>query len=541
MRQDNTIERQEPSSIGDNRLTLAYLLQDYALRPTDQSQRDFARQNPISRGALRRALHPFEADPDPLDPFFTAPEGLIWLRRLLFAAHLVFSLMGNCGLRLLALFIELAGLDRYIANSLGSHHHYSHLLQDRLIEADKHLQAQICHTEPLNIDVCVDENFHHKTPVLVALEPNSGYVLLCQHADKRDLRTWSERLSPQLERLRLSPRQVVSDAARALIALADEFGVPWSEDLFHVHNHISKALALKVFAAHNKTGGRLEAAVAEAGEAQAQLLSSTSKSLSMLEKVDKSRQKVAELTQEVTQGQRACQWLSGLHEQLSASDHPLCPATGQIRSEADLDLAHEDWLARLTSGLGEHLSAARAKTLTKTLKQCLENIKGRQKVFRERVEVVLEGVEERLRQVVVEGALGSVLFGRYAKTEDEEHWASRALERAQMRWQEATKRMDEDVIEELEDKAEELSNSWQRSTSRLEGFNGLLSLRHENKGRLSSKRLDVVRCLHNNFIKDNKGLTAFERLFGVTPPDLFQAVLERLPLPPAPRKRRLNV
>ena len=49
--------------------------------------------------------------------FFETPHGLDFLERLLTAAHLVFVQANDCGLRNLSWFIELSGLDQFIAPS----------------------------------------------------------------------------------------------------------------------------------------------------------------------------------------------------------------------------------------------------------------------------------------------------------------------------------------------------------------------------------------------------------------------------------------
>lgn len=72
----------------------------------------------------------------------------------------------------------------------------------------------------------------------------------------------------------------------------------------------------------------------------------------------------------------------------------------------------------------------------------------------------------------------------------------------------------------------------------MEGRNGQLALRHHSLHRLSKQRLQVLTALHNYWLKRRDGTTAAERFFGQKPADLFEWLLERLPLPARPARQR---
>jgi hypothetical protein len=90
--------------------------------------------------------------------------------------------------------------------------------------------------------------------------------------------------------------------------------------------------------------------------------------------------------------------------------------------------------------------------------------------------------------------------------------------------------------------AERLAREWagwfQRSSSCVEGRNGQLELRHHGLHRLSPRKLGVLTVLHNYWLKRADGTTAAERFFVAQPQDLFGWLLERLPLPSRPARRR---
>lgn len=85
---------------------------------------------------------------------------------------------------------------------------------------------------------------------------------------------------------------------------------------------------------------------------------------------------------------------------------------------------------------------------------------------------------------------------------------------------------------------EQCAQLFQRSSSGVEGRNGHLSLFHQSHHRLPPRKLRALTVIHN-FIKVRPdGTTAAERFFGQLPRDVFEYLLERMPLPAWPSKSR---
>jgi hypothetical protein len=91
---------------------------------------------------------------------------------------------------------------------------------------------------------------------------------------------------------------------------------------------------------------------------------------------------------------------------------------------------------------------------------------------------------------------------------------------------------------EIEQVASDCAALFQRSSSAVEGRSGQLSLFHQGCHRLSARKLAALTAVHNFSIQRPDQTTAAERLFGRAPPPLFEQRLERVPLPPRPRRRR---
>jgi hypothetical protein len=86
--------------------------------------------------------------------------------------------------------------------------------------------------------------------------------------------------------------------------------------------------------------------------------------------------------------------------------------------------------------------------------------------------------------------------------------------------------------------AKNMTNTFQRTTSPVEGRNGWLSQMHFNGRGLSKKRIKSQTTIHNYFLKREDGTTACERLTGEKPDDLFEFIMENIGSLSEPRKRK---
>lgn len=127
---------------------------------------------------------------------------------------------------------------------------------------------------------------------------------------------------------------------------------------------------------------------------------------------------------------------------------------------------------------------------------------------------------DTLEQVASEAGLKSASIARLAK-------AKRVLPS-----------MIETEVLHLEEQARSAAELFQRSSSCVEGRNGQLSLRHHGLREIRARKLRVLGVLHNFVIKRGDGSTAASRFFGQEHRALFPWLVENMPLPSRPRKRR---
>lgn len=80
--------------------------------PASTTQRQFALEAGVARTTLQYWLARKDAlDADPaVIAFFESPEGLAVLHRIVGAAHMAFTQVGPCGIRLVSMFLELVTL-----------------------------------------------------------------------------------------------------------------------------------------------------------------------------------------------------------------------------------------------------------------------------------------------------------------------------------------------------------------------------------------------------------------------------------------------
>ena len=151
------------------------------------SQRQIAEEIDIPRSTIQHWLNrkdSIDADQEVI-AFFESPAGTAFLHRLVLGAHFVITQLGPCGIRFVCQYLELTGLDRFVASSYGTQQRVSVQMEQALVEFDKEEKMLLAEgMKPKEITVCQDENFHCD-PCLVAIEPVSNFILLEKYSESR--------------------------------------------------------------------------------------------------------------------------------------------------------------------------------------------------------------------------------------------------------------------------------------------------------------------------------------------------------------------
>jgi hypothetical protein len=521
------------------------------------SQRQFARQTGTPRSTLQHWLRrrPADAGLEPeLVAFLDSPAGYRFLRRLVAALHLVFHLASDVGLRPLGRFLELTQLDRFVAPSFGAQQALAVRLQDLLITyADKQKQHLAASMVPKKITACLDENFHGSQPCLVAIEPQSNFLILEAYHPQRDGPTWTAALDQALAGLPVEVVQVTSDQAKGLLACArDGLEAQHTPDLFHGQRELSRATSLPLerqVEAARKEGDRAHAYTETQRQRQRDFQAGPrppgrppdfAGDIGMAEGVE--RQAAAALQRCQDRQEQARQAVRGVADDY----HPFEATSGRPVTAAAVDQrlgqrlqALEDIVA--AAGLGEGSRQALAKA-----RRWLVPLVASLGWFWEMVDALVSGLglTAEARRAFREQLLAGLYWQREASRgrDADERQQRRALAQRLLAaaWSAtgALGRLTEAKRAEVARVAAEAVALFVRSSSCVEGRNGRLSLYHHGQGPLSVGRLQSLTAVHNFVVERADGTTAAERFFGSKPEPVFAWLLERMPELPRPAQKR---
>jgi Family of unknown function (DUF6399) len=511
------------------------------------SQRETAQRSGIPHATFNywtRHYRPTEADP--ADAFFRSAAGELVLRRIVTAALVVFQQRGACGLRLVAEFLHLTQLDRFVAPSRGALQPLAaHLESDLVAFRDNEQPALAQQMKPKTITLITDEHFHSGKPCLVGLEPLAGFLLVECYRDRRDADTWKAAIHEGTAGLPVEVIQMTSDLARALLCCAEKgLQAAHSPDLFHGQRDLLKPLLLpltrpiqqaeKDLEKANKHIAKLDVPVEQVQSSQEMepLIEAVRHELAITERLQqaKGRQEKA------------------VHEVRGVADdyHPFDRHTGQPLTAEEVGKRlheHVDHLAGVVAeaGLGAKATEAvnKSRTWLTTLVGCVAWFWC---LVNTRIaELDLSPEQERVvKEKLLPGHYWAMAAQRARTAEEKKRLGELAEALQKAAWQEGGElaSLTEEERKEVEEVAHQSAGLFQRSSSCVEGRNGRLSLQHHGHSRVSERRLKALTVIHNYMVKRADGTTAAERFFGQKHKEVFTWLLERMPDLPRPASKR---
>jgi hypothetical protein len=483
------------------------------------SQRQVAKGLEVPRSTLQYWLKrksSIDADPEVV-AFFESPAGVVFLHRVVLAAQFVITLSGPGGIRLVCQFLELSGLDQFVAASYGSQRQVTVAMEKAVVEFGQEEQERLVKDiEPKQISICEDETFHPAV-CLVAIEPVSNFILLEQYADNRQAKTWTSSLTEATAGLPIEIVQSASDEGKGLLRHVEvDLGVHHSPDVFHVQHELVKgtsgALASKTRQA--------EQAVAEAAEPAAQQVLETA----------------------TAQQERARQAIQGI----GAAYHPYDLETGAARNAKEVSTSLEQHFAEIETvatetGLSESCVKRIAKA-KRVVSAMVTTIAFFWLTVRAKVEAL--SLTPEVERAVYNNLIPGIylhLVSEKAQDAEQRHALQKKSEELLVPLRARDGPMADLEPEEklvIERVAQECAQLFQRSSSCVEGRNGQLALRHHSLHRISNRKLAALTTTHNYFVKRSDGTTAAERFFGAKPKNLFEWLLDRVDLPGRPAQKR---
>lgn len=521
------------------------------------SQRQVAAQLGVARSTLQDWCLPAAVGgevPAALQAFVQTPDGVRWLQRQVVVAQFVITLLAGAGVRVVCQFLELSGLSAFVGASYGTQQQINAALESAVVAfAEEQRRALAEGMPPRQVTVCEDETFHPEV-CLVGLEPVSNFILLEQYAKDRTAATWTQALTAALEGLAVEVIQGTSDEGKGLVShVQSALGAHHSPDLFHVQHEVVKATSLPLA----RQVKQAEAAVAHARgqwqaarEAQAAFERQPQPARGRPPAFEaRTQATLVALGQAERDQQQALQQQTDAREcvrELSALYHPYDLQTGRAQPVERVAQRIGDAWARVhqLAETADWPSRARERIekAKRVTTQWLATIAFFFATLHAKVEAL--NLPPALETALCEQLIPAIYLDRVADrcTHAEQRRALRALS-AQLleplrQPEQAFQALATDERQRLEQVAAECADLFQRSSSCVEGRNGQLSLHHHGHHRLSDRKLAALTAVHNFFIRRPDGTTAAERFFGRPPAPLFAQLLERLPLPPSPARRR---
>jgi Family of unknown function (DUF6399) len=537
-----------------DRFERADLFEQYQqLRIQGISERQAAKELKVPRTTLQawRLWHDTLDICPHVSHFFQSGPGLAFLHRLVIACHLVCVEVGACGIRLVCLFLNLTGLNRFVAASYGAQQQVNVQVEQAMVTYGHDETVRLAKDMPhKDLTVTQDETFTGGL-CLITMDPESNFLIVEQLAQARDQTTWHACMVPALAQFNCRVIQSTSDEAPGLLAYVEHYlEAHHSPDLFHVQQELVKAVSGPM-----ATKGRAaQKAVSEATEQLARLQSDPQSA------GDEPAKHCPEIAIKEPGGlehaEQAFEAASREHERLAAQRAEVKASIrgiGHAYHFVDLERGVRRNGQLIGADIQGHIEQIRTIAQQEGLSpSSLERIAKAERVV-PKMQATIEFVSRYVRQQVAQLAvtppvsfamhaklIPSYYLDRVAQTRNVSDGAPlRALaERLRAPLFEAggvLSALSPEAQAHLHSEAKRLAAVFQRSSSNVEGRNGYLSLRsHQLRGLDLPRKRECFTTIHNFFLTRPEGTTAAERFFGQKPRSMFAAILESVELAPAP-------
>ena len=537
-----------------DRFARADLFEQYQeLRTQGLSERQAAKELKVPRTTLQawRVWHDtLDVCPHVAD-FFQSSPGLAFLHRIVIAFHLVCVELGACGIRLVCLFLNLTGLNRFVAASYGAQQQINVQVEQAIVTYRHAETARLAYgMPPKDITVTQDETFTGGL-CLITMDPESNFLILEHLAESRDQVSWNAWMAPALAPLNCRVIQSTSDEAPGLLAYVEHYlEVHHSPDLFHVQHELVKAvsgpMATKERAAYK--------ALSEAREQLEQVQAYQQSAGDEPEKRGPGRppkvpMSLEQAAQALEAASREHVRLAEQREQVKASIRGL----GHDYHFVDLERGVRRNGQLIAADIQEHIAQIRTVAQQEGLSQsCVERIEKAERVvpkMQATVEFVSRYVGQQVAQLDLTPPVSFVMHAKLIPSYYLDRVAqTRTISDGEPLRELATRlrtplfapggvlsALSSGAQDRLHEAAKRLAAGFQRSSSNVEGRNGYLSLRsHQLRGLDLPRKRECFTAIHNFFLTRPDGTTAAERFFGQKPRSMFAAILESVELAPAP-------
>lgn len=522
-------------------------------RANATSQRHFAKEQGIPRSTLQGWIAKKEsiaAHPEVI-AFCDSPVGVKFIHEIYTSAIFEFNQCGSAGIRRVCSFIENSPLEPFIASSYGAIQKDAATMEKNIdLFGIEQREAMAKGMKPKNITICQDESFFPET-CLVSIEPASDYIILEEFAEKRDAQTWNEAMGRSLAGLPVTVLQSTSDEAKGIKCHADSLGAHHSPDIFHVQYEISKGTSPTL-----SSGVRAaERAFDEAKEAVQKVKQASQTYQNNIDERGPGRppcfdSKIDAADQIVIQAEEVLKEALKLKEEVGAEIrgigqdyHPFNLATGAKVTPEELEKnleARFDTLYELADEIelseNSRKKIDKAKRVSPALIATIAFFWATVVNMVEKCDFSAE-VNRYLYEILIPLAYLKIA---YSKAKRDQRDAIKVvidkLTKMTHIPDNPLSTLPDGIQSQILNLAIQCAEIFQRSSSCVEGRNGVLSLYYHAGRSLTPARLIALNVIHNFAIKREDGTTAAQRFSGMDFPNLYQWLLDRQPLPARPRR-----
>jgi hypothetical protein len=470
---------------------------------------------------------------DEVEAFFSTPCGAKFLQRMVLAAYQ--SIHFGCGgIRSLQEFLRLSHLNQFVASSDGALHDFSVRCEEHIIEVGEAVEKRLAAgLKTKKVTAALDEMFRGKHPCLVAIETVSNYILLEKFTEDRSAETWETALRPRLNDLNLDIQQVVSDQGSGIVACAKALGAEHTPELFHAQQELTKATSAPLSKQEKEFENGLNAAEEKLSK-QIKRHGSNSQQAKEASIERNLKQYGLEVRQERRRrAKKAVKNLGYLY-------HPIDLKTGKRKRIEEIESGFSEQLNVIEECAREaELGPSCQKRLEKarrTFNAIVSSLKLFYLFYIELVSSLRLNEKQELffNTVIFPLCYLQSIWKRLEQKEREELFD--LMETLGKQFQ--TSVYSEELKQLWMKRGKECAEGFQRSSSCVEGRNGMLSLYHHRFHRLNTRGLKALTIVHNFHKRRNNGTTAAERLFGKKHENLFDSLVMNVRIPGRPNLKK---
>lgn len=492
-----------------------------------------------------RELKVSQKVPAELVAFISTPAGADFLQQNVMS---VMKLMkcGPGGIRGMQEYLHNSGLNHFVASSEGALQKFWIRCETHILDFGEREEKRLAPTmRRRKITAGLDEMFRSRRPCLVAIDVVSNYILLEKFTEDRTADTWVKELTPRLNEVNIEIGQVVSDLCGAIRSSTKAFGAAHSPDLFHAQHEISKATSASL-------SSQERCAERDLSEAE--------------EKIHRAREKLRKLGKEECEKRRQYEVEWETHErdnlriefekkkkrreavksavrEMGKIHHPINIQTGKLQTAAVIENRFNKQLETVLEIAKEAKLSEPSIGRIEKAKRAFDAIVCYLKYFFVVYTAFIEGLrlgpeqEKFFNEVIFPLCYLKMIWRRLTKRAKEEQGELLRILEAKIRdapWSDEFKN-------EWMKQGKELAETFQRSSSCVEGRNGVLSLNHHRFHRLNEKTLKALTIVHNFDARRSDGTTAAERFFEAKHENLFDFLAANVRIPCKPQQQNHDI